>query len=83
MDNSFEFMADVRHNKIRQNKNNNLNEMPIHSRLENKFFWYKKWHQKRYANLVHYGVFGVFVIYDIYLLFYFNQVVESIIIGFQ
>ncbi len=41
--------------------------MSIHKKLEQKYRWYKKWSNKPYAQTVHYMIFGLFAIYNLYL----------------
>jgi hypothetical protein len=47
--------------------------MFLHHTLEKRFRWYKKWHRNRYASLIHYVIFALFVAYDLHLAFEIQQ----------
>jgi hypothetical protein len=40
----------------------------MHDLLMRKIAWYRRWHQYRYHDLVHYAVFSFFVCLNLYLL---------------
>jgi hypothetical protein len=41
--------------------------MSVHHMLEKKYRWYRNWHKKPYANLVHFVIVIVLAAYTIYL----------------
>jgi len=54
--------------------------MSVHNWLIKKIKWYQKWHQFRYANLIHFVVFLVMSFLDIYLILQLNYVVSAYVI---
>lgn len=50
--------------------------MSLHQSLSKKYGWYKKWHNFKYAQTVHYLVFGVFIVYNFYLAITLQQLTK-------
>ena len=54
-----------------------MKKQKIHSLLERKFNWYKKWHEFRYVQSVHFFVLAVFSVAVTYLAFYLRYFLNN------
>ncbi len=54
--------------------------MSVHNWLKNNILWYRKWHEKSYANFVHYFLLLIAAGFDVYLIYRLKESIYQIII---
>jgi len=52
----------------------------MHNWLKNNISWYRKWHQKSYANFVHYFFLFVAAGFNVYLIYRLKEFVNEMIL---
>ncbi len=53
--------------------------MSIHNWLKNNILWYKRWHEKSYANFVHYLFLLIVAGFNVYLIYRLKGFIDEII----